>query len=173
MSDDLSSADPCLARLLSSLGTREDLGLDDPTVEVYPPVALTGDRQLSTGCNTAVTLSHATGEDAVEITYIRHSLAELAKTGGPVLIGFVPPQGMASAALVAAISAHYGRHMALRDFDISSWTTLTPAPNGIYTLDLKASAHSYGWVDQIQVPIRINADLSRAVTALGGFTFGP
>jgi hypothetical protein len=168
---DVTTLDPCLGRLLGAVQTRDAVPFDPVGVVCSDPVELDETQQATTGCNTAITLQHAQGQDATQLTFNRRSLASLAQVGGAVPVGYTPGTDTAPERYVEAIGRYFRRSMSVSDFDPTTFTTLQLAPNGTYTLTLRAAATSYGWVGAIEIPLRVRVDLTDTNGRLEGFAY--
>lgn len=162
--------DPCLDRLASSIELRTHVGVG-LSASFSPPVVLTEDQQHVSGCNTGVSLTSASGGDSVDLRYTRAQLATLANHYGDVVVSFGLEGEVDRQRLVAALSQHYKRRLGVSDLTERSFTTITRAPNGKYTMLLEAAEGSYGWVGKHSATLVIKADIGLAsvVSQLDGF----
>lgn len=164
--------DPCLNRLANAIQTRTGHGIGGPDIVYHPPEDMTDECGVSCAGNTRVRIENLVGGESVEIVYNRQPLSILAHHYGPVKLGFTPVKGKDRAAIIKAISKHFRRSMSVRDFMPQSFSTLREAPNGKYTLELKAADDSYGWIGDYTVILTTEVDLVRtAVTALPPFDY--
>lgn len=163
---------PCLTRLAAAIRTRDGQPLSGSSVKYGPPSALPTE-QISVGCtNTSVRVLDDLFGVGVDVTYNRHMLSELSHHYGPVEIGFTPNGVDDQAALMEAVSKHFKRSIAVVDIEPNSFTTLFAAPNGKYTIHLRAAAGSYGWIGDYSVVFRTNVDLTYGrVVELPGFVY--
>ena len=149
--------DPCLDRLASSIERRTHTGVGLSVTFSAPQVLSEAQQQVS-GCNTGVTLTEEDA-DSVDIRYNRASLATLANHYGDVIVPFGLEGAVDRQALVRLLSRHYKRRLGVRDLTERSYTTITRAPNGKYTMLLEATEDSYGWVGQHSATLVVRADI--------------
>ncbi len=158
--------DPCLNSLIQSLEQRMKIQFSEQ-IQISSPVVV----KDGGGCNTEVKIYD--GSAHVPIRYNRHDLSILiGLASSQVLVPFIPGPDTAKA-LIEAVSAHYGRLIALVDVDPLEWNRITAHPNGTYSLLLRAVDTSFGWTGEITVLFKVAGNLNDIIveTDLGDLEY--
>lgn len=158
---------PCLHALISQLHTTS--GWVPPVdMVVGPPTVIANQRTV----NTRVELEVPT-TGSVMINYTRRSLTELSGLADVTVPVTYDPHLSTVNMLALAIAEHFQVAFHPIDIDGDSWNTLVRAPNGLWSMRIRASDNSYGWVDATTLTFKVGADLHDlvAVTELGDLVY--